>query len=82
MKQIAHGEKCNLQFPTNELNYYIENCGFTDEEKDILLLRARGKSILQIAFIMEERQGRQYSLSTTERRIRKIKQKINKVTGN
>ena len=80
--KIAHGEKCNLQFTTEELNYYLENCGFTDEEKDILLLRARGKSVLQIAFIMEEKRGRQYSLSTAERRIRKIKQKINKVTGN
>lgn len=80
--KIAHGEKCNLQFTTKELNYYMENCGFTDEEKDILLLRARGKTILQIAFIMEEKRGRQYSLSTAERRIRKIKQKINKVTGN
>ena len=80
--KIAHGEKCNLQFTAKELNYYLENCGFTDEEKDILLLRARGKSVLQIAFIMEEKRGRQYSLSTAELRIRKIKQKINKVTGN
>ena len=80
--KIAHGEKCNLQLPTKELNYYMENCGFTDEEKDILLLRARGKTVLQIAFIMEERKGRQYSLSTAERRIRRIKQKIHKLTGN
>ena len=82
MRQIARGEKCNLQFTKNELDYYMENCGFTDEEKDILILRARGKTILQIAFIMEEKRGRRYSLSTAERRIRKIKQKINKVTGN
>ena len=80
--KIAHGEKCNLQFPTKELNYYLNNCGFTDEEKDILIYRARGKSIVQIAFLLgEKKTGTYYSISTVERRIRKIKQKINKIDG-
>lgn len=81
MAQIAHGQKCNLQFPTKLLNYYLENCGFTDEEKDILTYRARGKSVLQVAFIMEEKTGAQYSITRVERRIRKIKQKINAIDG-
>lgn len=81
MRQIAHGEKCNLQFPIKELNYYLSNCGFTDEEKDILMYRARGKSVVQIAFLIGERKGSYCSISTIERRIRKIKQKINRVDG-
>lgn len=79
MNRIAPYQKCNLQFPANELNYYLDNCGFTDEEKDILIFRARGKTILQIAFLMEEKLGIQYCPTRVERRIRSIKRKINMV---
>ncbi len=79
--KIAPNEKCNLQFPTKQLNNYLDNCGFTDEERIILQFRARGKSIVQIAFLMEEQTGIFYSVSTIERRIRRIKQKINEIEG-
>lgn len=67
MRQIAYR---NLQFPTKQLNYYISECGFTDEEIDILKLRARGKSITQIAMELS------CSEATVSRRIRTIKDKI------
>lgn len=79
--KIAPNQKCNLQFPTQQLNYYLSNCGFTDEEKDVLIFRARGKSVVQIAFLMEEKTGIFYSVSTIERRIRRIKHKINTIDG-
>ena len=83
-KLCTKGAKCNLQFTTSERDYYINECGFTDEEKDILLLRSRGKSILQISFLMEQKYsddlgGGIYSVSRVESRIRSIKNKILKV---
>lgn len=60
----------NLQFPTKRLNYYIDECGFTDEEIIVLKLRARGKSITQIAMEIS------CSEATVSRRIRTIKDKI------
>lgn len=78
------GTKCNLQFTTSEREYFEKECGFTDEELEIFRLRARGKSILQISFIMEERHGKElpsgtYSVSKVEARIRTIKKKMIKV---
>lgn len=67
MKQIA---RSNLQFPTKILTYYISECGFTDEEIEVLKLRARGKSIVQIAMELS------LSEATVSRRIRNIKDKI------
>ena len=78
------GTKCNLQFTTSEKQYFEQECGFTDEELEIFRLRARGKSILQISFIMEELHGKEnpsgtYSVSKVEAKIRSIKKKILKV---
>lgn len=78
------GTKCNLQFTTAEHDYFEKECGFTDEELEIFRLRARGKSVLQISFIMEELHGKEspsrtYSVSKVEARIRSIKRKILKV---
>lgn len=78
------GAKCNLQFTTAEHNYFEKECGFTDEELEIFRLRARGKSVIQISFIMAELYGKEnpggtYSVSKVESRIRSIKKKILKV---
>ena len=78
------GTKCKLQFTTAEREFFERECGFTDEELEVFRLRARGKSILQISFIMEELYGKetpggQYSISKVESRIRTIKKKILKV---
>lgn len=78
------GAKCNLQFTTAEREFFEQACGFTDEELEIFRLRARGKSILQISFIMEENHGKEipggtYSVSKVESRIRSIKKKMLKV---
>lgn len=78
------GCKCKLQFTTSERDYLIRECGFTDEEKEIFLLRSRGKTILQISFIMEEKYSKQlpngtYTVGKVEARIRSIKKKILKV---
>lgn len=86
LKEIlsTKGAKCNLQFTTAAKEYFEQECGFTDEELEIFRLRARGKSVLQISFIMEEKYGNllpsgTYSLSKVEARIRSIKKKILKV---
>lgn len=75
------GAKCNLQFPTREKDYFISECGFTDEESEIFSLRARGKTVLQISFIMQENHKSElpdgiYSVSKVEARIRSIKKKM------
>ena len=81
--EFDKGKKHNLQFTTAEKEYFERECGFTDEELEIFRLRARGKSILQISFIMEDLHGKEnpngYSISKVEDRIRKIKKKILKV---
>lgn len=82
----AKGTKCKLQFPASERDYYIRECGFTDEETDVFLLRSRGKTILQISFIMSDKYGTdipggQYTVGKVEARIRSIKQKILRVIG-
>lgn len=78
------GAKCKLQFTTSKREFFERECGFTDEELEIFRLRNRGKSILQISFIMEELYGKeipggQYSVSKVEARIRNIKKKMLKV---
>lgn len=83
-KLSTKGAKCNLQFTTVEKEYFEQQCGFTDEELEIFRLRARGKTVLQISFIMEELHGHEtpsgtYSVSKVESRIRSIKKKILKV---
>jgi hypothetical protein len=78
------GAKCNLQFTTSEKQYFEKECGFTEEELEIFRLRAKGKSVLQISFIMKDLHGKEnpsgtYSVSKVEARIRSIKKKILKV---
>lgn len=64
------GRRASLQFP-RELREQLErDCGFTDEEVEILRLRGRGWSYKQIAdecHVCEE---------TVRNRIRRIKNKI------
>ena len=78
------GSKCNLQFTASERDYLINECGFTDEETDVFLLRTRGKTVLQISFILTDKyqndlKGSFYTEGKVERRIRSIKEKILKV---
>ena len=80
----AKGTKCKLQFPASVRDYFIKECGFTDEELDVFMLRNRGKTVLQISFIMQEKYGPelpggQYSVGKVEARIRTIKKKILRV---
>lgn len=67
---ITPGKRVALQFP-RELREQLErDCGFTDEEIEVLRLRCRGWSYKQIAdkcHVCEE---------TVRNRIRRIKNKI------
>lgn len=82
-EDFGKGVKNNLQFTTSEKEYFERECGFTDEELEIFRLRGKGKTILQISFIMDELYGNEnpngYSISKVEDKIRKIKKKILKV---
>lgn len=75
------GARNLLQFPPEALEQLERRCAFTDEEREVLRLRARGYSLLEISFIMadrfgDRRPGGQYSDRTVDRRIRSIKNKI------
>lgn len=67
------GAKHNLQFPVAIREEFERECGFTDEELEILRLRARGKSLEQIA------QAQHCSRETICNRIKNIKAKIAEV---
>lgn len=56
-----------------EYEYIIDNCNFTDRQKEILDLRRSGKSLIEITFITN------LSERTINREIRSIKFKIFKV---
>ena len=82
--EFEKGKKNNLQFTTKEKEFFERECGFTDEELEIFRLRARGKSVIEISFIMTDLHGKElpsgyYTVSKVEDRIRKIKKKIIKV---
>jgi DNA-binding NarL/FixJ family response regulator len=62
-----------LDFNKSEYEYFIENCNFTDRQKEILDLRRKGKSIIEISFITN------YSERTINREIKTIKHKIYKI---
>lgn len=62
-----------LEFTKKEVDYFKENCYFTDEEEKILELRLRGNTIISIAFMLH------LSDETVQRRIKSIKKKILKV---
>ena len=63
-----------LDFNKAEYDYFIENCGFTDRQIEILNLRRRGLSIIQIS--MYEGEHLPTSTRTVDREIQKIKRKI------
>jgi len=63
------GARCNLQFPTQVREYLERECGFTDEEQMILRMRARGMTIVQISFAMQEETGKYYGTETIESRM-------------
>lgn len=63
---------------------FERECGFTDKELEIFRLRGRGKSILEIAFILTEesfkcKENRIYNDKYVEKQIRHIKDKILKI---
>lgn len=62
-----------LDFNKQEYEYILENCNFTDRQKQIFELRRKGKSIIEISFIIPA------STRTVDREIRKIKNKILKL---
>ena len=62
-----------LDFNKSEYDYILENCNFTDRQKQIFELRRSGKSIIEISFIIPA------STRTVDREIRKIKNKILKL---
>lgn len=61
-----------LDFTKKEVNYFKDNCYFSDDEEQILELRLRNKSIVEIMDIMKMNE------STVNRRIKSIKKKIMK----
>lgn len=56
-----------------ECEYFRHGCNFTDDERAVFDLRVRGKSRIQIAASLA------ISIATTDRRLRGIYQKVNKV---
>lgn len=59
-----------LDFTKAEYDYFIENCGFTDRQIEILNLRRRGKSIIEISMEVN------LSTRTIDRELRTIRRKI------
>lgn len=50
MLNLSQQELKKLDFNKAEYEYFIENCNFTDRQKEILDLRRSGKSIIEISF--------------------------------
>lgn len=71
--EIEKAELKNLDFNKKEYEYFIENCNFTDRQKDVFDLRRKGKSIIEISFKLN------MSEATVNRELKKIKHKILKV---
>jgi DNA-binding NarL/FixJ family response regulator len=72
-KKFDYYEFKNLDFNKAEYEYFLENCNFTDRQKDIFELRRKGKSYIEIEFSLN------ISQSTITREIKKIKHKILKI---
>lgn len=62
-----------FDFMRSEYEYILSECCFTDEEKEILNLRRKGKSNIEISFILC------ISERTVQRRIKDIAKKIQKL---
>lgn len=61
-----------FDFSFNEYQRFLERCPFTDEEIEILKLRRKGKSRIQISMALNMSDG------AVDRRIASIKRKISK----
>lgn len=59
-----------------ECDYFRQECNFTDDERAVFDLRVTGRSIVTISLALN------MSETTVNRRLRDIKRKIEKVTGN
>lgn len=59
-----------------ELENFIENCNFSEEEEIIFHMLSKKKSLTEISMC------RSSSLSTVNRRVRCIRQKVVRVSGN
>lgn len=73
LEQLKQEELKRLDFNKTEYEFFIENCNFTDRQKQILDLRRKGKSIIEITFISH------LSERTVYRELKKIKHKIYKI---
>lgn len=56
-----------------ECEYYRNGCNFTDDERAVFDLRVKGKSRVEISASLA------ISIATTDRRLRGIYAKVNKV---
>lgn len=74
MQKLNPKELKGLDFTKAEYEYFLENCNFTDRQKEILKLRMKGMSIVQIS--LYEGEYLPVSTRTVDREIRKIKNKI------
>ena len=59
-----------------ECDHFRKECNFTDDERAVFDLRVTGRSIVTISLALN------MSETTVNRRLRDIKRKIEKVTGN
>ena len=60
----------NFDFSKSEYNFFIENCNFINQEKEVFTLSRQGFSILEISLKLN------ISTATVSRRIYSIKKKI------
>ena len=61
-----------FDFTRTEYEYFIHECPFTDDEKEVFDLRRKGKSIVAISLELN------MSESTVSRRIKSITKKVKK----
>ena len=61
-----------FDFTRTEYEYFLSECPFTDEEKQVFDLRRKGHSIVSISFELN------MSESTVSRRIKSITRKLKK----
>lgn len=70
---VSQEELKRLDFNKSEYEYFLEQCNFTDRQKEILDLRRKGLSIVSISMRLY------LSERTISREIKRIKRKILKV---
>ena len=73
MLNLNQQELKKLDFNKAEYEYFIENCNFTERQKEIIDLRRKGKSIIEISLEIN------ISERTINREIKTIKHKIYKI---